>query len=105
MTIGNYIKAKLNTWAVNLSEEMIAFEIQKIGYNASEEMTGEIKTDELFYNVIPELILTPNSISEGGFSVSYDKDALVTYYKIIAKRLGKSDLLANDKIRDASNRW
>lgn len=105
MTIGEYIKEKFSIWSVELSDDMISLELSRVGHSASETITSEINLDDFFYNVIPEIISMPSSVSEGGFSISYDKDALLKYYSMTAKRLGKPDLFSSNTITDITARW
>ncbi len=105
MTIREYIKEKTSLWSVELSDGIIAAELARLELLPSEIITGETNLDQFFYNVIPDIILLPKSVSEGGFSISYDKDAINAYYKILATRLGLPNLLAKDTITDITNRW
>lgn len=105
MTIGEYIKEKTSLWSVELSDAYLTLELSKLEFSASDTITGETNLDQFFYNVIPDIILLPKSVSEGGFSISYDKDAITAYYKILAARLGLPNLLAKDTITDITNRW
>jgi hypothetical protein len=105
MTIGEYIKEKFSIWSVELSDAMIAVELSRVNLNASETITSEINLDTFFYNVIPEIISMPSSISEGGFSISYDKDALLRYYSMLASKLGKPDQFSQNTITDITSKW
>lgn len=105
MKIGDYIKEKLSTWSVSLSDAMIDVELSRLGLSASDTITSEVNTDKFFYNIIPELLLSPKSVSEGGYSISYDKDAMVAFYRMLTKRLGLSDSLSTNTITDITNRW
>lgn len=105
MTIGEYIKEKTSLWSVELSDGIIAAELARLELLPSDSLSAETNLDKFFYNVIPDIILLPKSISEGGFSISYDKDAITAYYKILASRLGLPNLLAKDTITDITNRW
>lgn len=105
MTIGEYIKEKTSLWSVELSDEVITLELSRIELDSSVTISAETNLDKFFYNVIPDIILLPKSVSEGGFSISYDKDAITAYYKILASRLGLQNLLAKDTITDITNRW
>lgn len=46
------------------------------------------KQDTAFLEVVKALLFRPTSISEGDFSVRYDKDALMTWFRMEARRLG-----------------
>lgn len=105
MTIGDYIKEKFSIWSVELSDGLIEAELKKAGIDPSDVVTSEINTDIFFYNIIPDLLLMPTSVSEGGFSLSYDKTALTNFYSLIAKRLGKENLLNPNKITDITAKW
>lgn len=105
MTILDYIKQRFSTWSVNLSDELIDLELTLLNIDSSVQMSEAIKIDEFFYNVIPNILNGPNSISEGGYSISFDKSSMLAYYKMLAKKLGKNDLLSNDNIKDISNQW
>lgn len=105
MTIGEYIKEKTSLWSVELSDEVITLELSRVELDSSVTISAETNLDQFFYNVIPDIILLPKSVSEGGFSISYDKDAITAYYKILASRLGLPNLLAKDTITDITNRW
>ena len=76
MTVGNYIKAKFNLWTVELSDDFIALELARVNLDSASEMDSATNVDDFFYNVIPDLILIPSNVSEGGFSLSYDKNAI-----------------------------
>lgn len=105
MTIGDYIKEKLSIWSVEYSSEMIELELSKLNLSSLETITGETNLDLFFYNVIPDILSQPDSVSEGGYSVSYNKNSLVAYYRDLAVRLGKPDFISKRTIRDASNKW
>lgn len=105
MTIGDYIKEKTSLWSVEFSDGMVAAELARVNLNPSDTITENTNLDKFFYNVIPDIILLPKSISEGGFSISYDKDAIVKFYSIIARKLGLPNLLASDTITDITHRW
>jgi len=105
MTIGEYIKEKMSLWSVEYSDGMIAAELARVELLPSDVITGETNLDKFFYNVIPDIILLPKSVSEGGYSISYDKDAIVKFYSIIARKLGLPNLLANDTITDITSKW
>lgn len=105
MTIGEYIKEQLSMWSVSFSDAFIELELARLGLSPSETITGESNTDLFFYNVIPSLLSAPSSISEGGYSISYDKAAMVSYYSLLARRLGKKDILSANTITDITSRW
>lgn len=105
MNLGEYIQEKFSQWSVSFSDALIEVELNRLGMSASDAISGASNLDEFFYNVLPDILLLPNNVSEGGYSVSYDKDALMSYYKLLATRLKKPDLLSKDTIKNASNKW
>lgn len=105
MTIGEYIQEKFSLWSVEYSDGMVAAELARVSLNPSETITNEINLDNFFYNVIPDLINMPKSISEGGFSISFDKETLLKYYSMVAKKLGKPDLFSDNTITDITAKW
>lgn len=84
---------------------MIEVELSQLGLSASDSITSEINTDKFFYNVIPDLLSSPKSVSEGGYSISYDKEALMAFYNLLSKRLGLPNNLSANTITDITNRW
>ena len=104
MTIGNYIKAKFNLWSVELSDDFINLELYRINLNAADNMTATSNVDEFYYNVIPDLLLMPSNVSEGGFSISYDKEAMKNFYSMIASKLGKPNVLSGT-IKNITHKW
>jgi len=107
MTIKDYITSKFQTFGINLSEADLADISMTV--SLTDEFTQENKNYvylALVGSVIPQLLLRPKSISESGFSISYDNDALKNYYAWLCNELGIEDTL-NDisKISDASDIW
>ncbi|WP_018675728.1 DUF6706 family protein [Riemerella columbina] len=107
MTIGEYIQEKLSLWSVSYSDALIGAELSKLNLQATEEYVSNNaeKVDLFFYNVLPEMLLMPNSVSEGGYSISYDKKAMESYYNLLSKRLDLPNLLPQPTITDISNQW
>lgn len=105
MTVGEYIKEQLSAWSVSFSDAFVEIELARLGMSASETITGESNTDLFFYNVIPTILSTPKSVSEGGYSISYDKEAMTIFYKVLSKRLGLPNNLSANTITDITNRW
>lgn len=105
MTIGDYIKEKLSIWSVEYSDALIQLELSKLNLQASETITGEVNLDLFFYNVIPDILFGPGSVSEGGYSISYDKAGMLAYYAHLSQKLEKPNILSQTTIKDASNKW
>lgn len=105
MTIGDYVKEKLSKWGVEYSDALIEVELVKTGLSSSDNVSQETNTDEFFYNLIPDIYLHFDSVSEGGYSESNDRNKMLSYYQMLAKKLGKRDFLASNTITDISNQW
>lgn len=107
MTIGKYIVGKFSLMAVDYPEDLIAFELSKIGLEAEAPLSSEVNLDLFFYNVLPDVLLRPNSISEGGYSVSFDRNALEKYYNSLCVKLNKANVLTNqnNQIKDITSQW
>lgn len=107
MTVKDYITSKFQTFGIELSEADL-LDIS-LAISLEDNFTQDNKNEvylALVGNVIPQLLLRPKSISESGFSISYDNDALLKYYAWLCNELGIEDGL-NDvsKISDASENW
>lgn len=105
MTIGDYIKEKLSLWSVELSDELISLELARVELSSSDTVTNEINFDNFFYNVIPDIILIPSNISEGGFSIGRNKDAIESFYDLVCQRTGKPNMLTKETIKDITAKW
>lgn len=104
MTIGEYIQEKFSNWSVEYSDGMVAAELSRVNLNPSDTITN-VNLDIFFYNIFPDIISMPSSISEGGYSITYDKAALLKYYSMLARKLGKPDLLSDNTITDITSKW
>lgn len=107
MKVRDYLSAMFEGWSVEVSESLIDAELINVDLNGDSDYNSEakVKIDKLIYNIIPQLLLAPKSITEGGFSITYDKDAMIAYYRMIAEQLGLPNNLEKNKIRDRSNLW
>lgn len=106
MTVRDYIIKNFEMLGINdVPYEIISVELEKTGLSDSDELTPNTNLDLFYYNIIPNLLLMPKSVSEGGFSVSYDGQALKDFYHMVAGRLGKPNQLATNKITDITAVW
>jgi hypothetical protein len=107
MKVRDYLSANIELWSVEVSDSLIDAELINVGLNGDSEYEPEleVKTNTLFYNLIPKLLLAPKRVSEGQFTIEYDKDAMLAYYRMIADQLGLPNNLERNKIRDRSNIW
>lgn len=90
MKIKEYIRQRFGTFGVHLSDADL------LGITMEE---GEVTEDNIskvevaIVRYIPNLLLRPNSVSESGFSMSWDKQGMKDFYSIKCKEYGLEDLL------------
>lgn len=108
MTVLSYIKTLLSVSSVVVSDEFLEAQLISHGLEADNEVTENNKRSvrEALFHTIPVILTAPRNISEGGYSISYDKDSLRAFYKLLANELGLEDMLSDKpKYKDISNRW
>lgn len=97
MTVNDYILQKFQTFGVNLSEA----DLFDICLNAKISGGGEMNEDcqtrvsVAIAKFIPSLLLRATSISENGFSMSWDTKGLKEYYSFLCKKYGLEDTLSD----------
>lgn len=102
MTVNDYISQKFQTFGINLSEADL------LEISLSSGISGEDEMDQsniglisvAMAKFIPSLLLRPTSISENGFSMSWDVQGVKEYYSFLCKKYGLEDTLSDKpKIR------
>lgn len=88
MTLLEYFEKKTSVLGLDLSVQALTDLIEINGGVVTDEMTDKDVADVMYLEVIRSMLLSPSSVSEGQYSISYDKDALVEWYKIESERLG-----------------
>ena len=97
MTVNDYILQKFQTFSVNLSEA----DLFDICLNAKISGGGEMNEDcqtrvsVAIAKFIPSLLLRATSISENGFSMSWDTKGVKEYYSFLCKKYGLEDTLSD----------
>lgn len=102
MTIKEYISQRFFDFGVTLSDATLLSIMLKGALQEGEEVvTSNVKSVEIAITKnIPELLLTPQSVSDGSLSISKaSKDALMDYYKMKCKEYGLADQFATQKKR------
>lgn len=91
MTIRDYIGQKFSAYGDLSEADMLDFSI-KSGLSPDDEMSSESigKVETGMIEIIPSLLLRPDSVNESGFSVYWDKDGLRRYYLFLCERNGVS---------------
>ncbi|OJX63108.1 DUF6706 family protein [Dysgonomonas sp. 37-18] len=95
MIIKDYITSKFQPYGVNISEADLA-DLDLMGIDVSLEFSNENRNSVylgLIRYIIPQLLLRAKSISESGFSVSFDTKDILQYYAWLCKELGIEDEL------------
>lgn len=90
MTIKDYITSKFQTFGIQMSEA----DLLDVWFNdQGNELTAEIKpsVEIAMANFIPQLLLRPQSVSESGFSMSFNPQSLKDYYSYLCSYYGLPD--------------
>lgn len=104
MTNKEYLIASLN--GLNVSDSDIAIIMAKSGVDG-ESPVNVRECDMAVYNRMSVVLKScMANVSEGGYSVSWNMEAVKAFYKALAAELGKPDVLfTKPKIRNRSNLW
>lgn len=103
MIISDYIKKKFQPSGITLSEADL-FDIWPENIDAELTTVNKDSVEIAIAEFIPQLLLRPKSISEGGYSVSWDVQAIKDYYSFLCKKYTLDDLISSS-ISDASDIW
>lgn len=97
MTVNNYISQKFQTFGINLSEADLLEISLSSGISGEDEITqsniGLISV--AMAKFIPSLLLRATSISENGFSMSWDIQGVKEYYSFLCRKYGLEDTLSD----------
>lgn len=97
MTVADYIQQKFQTFGIQLSEA----DLLEISLNSNVRGEGEMNQDcyvrvsVAIAKFIPSLLLRATSISESGFSMSWNIQGIKDYYSFLCKQHGLKDELSN----------
>lgn len=102
MTVKDYISQKFQTFGINLSEADLLEISLSSGISGEDEMIpsniGLVSV--AMAKFIPSLLLRATSISENGFSMSWNTQGLKEYYSFLCKKYGLEDTLSDEpKVR------
>lgn len=107
MTVREYITSKFQSFGITMSEADL-FDVS-LSVDLDDEMTSENRSKvflALVKTVIPQWLLRAKSVSENGFSISWDNDSLLKYFSWLCNELGiDDDLNGTTSIEDGSNLW
>lgn len=104
MTVSEYIVSEFSEFGVKLSDNTLNSLLIDNGIDSNTEYSSVI-AKKVITGYIPKLLLKPQ-VSEGDYSVKYDRDGIIAYYNILCGELGiENKLNPKPKIRNMSNRW
>ena len=99
MNVRQYISDKFQSFGIQMSEA----DLLDMSLNANLGLEDEICRDNIasvsvsIANFIPSLLVRPTSISENGFSMSWNSQELKDYYSLLCKKYGLKDELNDNK--------
>lgn len=98
MTVKDYISRKFQDFGIQLSEADILDMCldQKISGEGEVNEDNIVRVSVAITKFIPSLLLRSTSISESGFSMSWDTQGIRDYYSLMCKKYGLKDEL-NEK--------
>lgn len=104
MTNKEYLTKALN--GLNVNEDDIDIILVKSGLVA-DDMVDVRACDMAVYNRMSVVLKgMSQNISEGGYSISWNIEAVKMYYSALCNELGKENVLvARPKVRNRSNFW
>lgn len=97
MTVNEYISQKFQSFGINLSEADLFDMCLNADVNGEDEMNKDCR-GRVFVAIakfIPSLLLRATSISESGFSMSWNIQGVKDYYSWLCKQYGLKDELSN----------
>ncbi|PLK44402.1 DUF6706 family protein [Emticicia sp. TH156] len=109
MLVADYIRSKLGRFGFIIDHNEIEALLLKNGIGSDETYTLDSvdRTEQALYGFIPELLVV-SSVSEGGYSISYDKEGIQDYYALLCHNLGRENKVqkaAQPKIKNKSDLW
>ena len=97
MTVNEYISQRFQTFGIQLSEADLLDMCLNSKINGEDEMNEDCygRVSVAMAKFIPSLLLRATSISESGFSMSWDIKGVKDYYSFLCKQYGLKDELSN----------
>lgn len=99
MTVKEYISDKFQSFGIQLSEA----DLLDMSLNANKKLGNEVSQDNIdaisvaMARFIPSLLLRATSISESGFSMSWNIQGIKDYYSLLCRQYGLKDELNDNK--------
>ena len=97
MTVNDYIKQKFQTFGIQLSEADLLDMCLNSKISGEDEMSEDCydRVSVAIAKFIASLLLRATSISESGFSMSWNLEEIKQYYSFLCKLYGLKDELSN----------
>ncbi|RGS33657.1 DUF6706 family protein [Bacteroides cellulosilyticus] len=97
MTVNEYISQKFQTFGIQLSEAELLDMCLNSKISGEDEMNEDCygRVSVAIVKFIPSLLLRATSISESGFSMSWNIQGIKDYYSWLCKQYGLKDELSN----------
>lgn len=97
MTVADYIIQKFQTFGIQLSEADLLDMCLNSKISGENEVNEDncMRVSVAIAKFIPSLLLRATSISESGFSMSWDIQGIKDYYSFLCKQYGLRDELSN----------
>nr|DAQ64393.1 MAG TPA: hypothetical protein [Bacteriophage sp.] len=97
MTVNEYISQKFQSFGIQLSEADLLDMCLNAEISGEDEMNVDChgRVSVAIAKFIPSLLLRATSISESGFSMSWDIKGIKDYYSWLCKQYGLKDELSN----------
>lgn len=97
MTVNDYINQKFQSFGINLSDADLLDMCLTSKISGEDEMNEDCQTrvSVAIAKFIPSLLLRATSISESGFSMSWDIKGIKDYYSFVCKKYGLKDELSD----------
>lgn len=99
MSIKEYISSKFQSFGIQVSEA----DLLDMSLNAHVDIEDDVDADVIdnisvaIARFIPSLLLRATSISESGFSMSWNTQGVKDYYSLLCKKYGLKDELNDNK--------
>ena len=98
MTVNDYIQQKFQTFGIQLSEADLLDIVEDAGLkngSVERDVSNKARVSVAIAKFIPSLLLRATSISESGFSMSWNLEGIKQYYSFLCKMYGLKDELGN----------
>ncbi len=97
MTIEEYISGRFQSFGIQLSDADLLDMSLNANVSPDDEVTSTGAISVAIARFIPSLLLRATSISESGFSMSWNIDGIKDYYSMLCRQYGLKDELNDNK--------